>query len=188
MRALRWAFCIVLPCLAATTGASAQQRMTDQLFGISYDPKKVHFERMPPVLAEKCPRLQDRYVAAWVYGHLKTADSEYFLISGLMEFQEDKPGGAHTIAPEEGDGLIVALRGSQCLVDQASYFFDQSINPAKTATPIMVPKSVLTGILQESFKRYVIAFGGKQEFLKRVKPSAALPFVREQIEIFEREP
>jgi hypothetical protein len=73
-------------------------------------------------------------------------------------------------------------------VDQASYFFDQTINPAKTATPIMVPKSVLTGILQDAFKRYVIAFGGKQEFLKRAKPSAALPFVREQIEIFARAP
>lgn len=96
--------------------------------------------------------------------------------------------GPHTIAPEEGEGLIVALRGSQCLVDQAGYFFDQSINPAKTATPIMAPKSVLSGILQESFKRYAIAFGGKQEFLKRVKPSAALPFVRGQLEIFEREP
>jgi len=182
------ALCLILLCLTTSAGASAQQRMIDQLFGVSYDPQKVHFDRMPPGLVEKCPRLRDRYVAAWIYGHLKTADSEYFLISGLMEFQEDKPGGAHTIAPEEGDGLIVALRGSQCLVDQASYFFDQTINPAKTATPIMVPKSVLTGILQDAFKRYVIAFGGKQEFLKRAKPSAALPFVREQIEIFARAP
>jgi hypothetical protein len=162
--------------------------MADQLFGILYEPEKVHFERMPPDLPEKCPRLRGRYVAAWVYGHLKTADSEYFLISGLMEFQEDKPGGARTIAPEEGDGVAVVLQGSQCLVDQAGYFFDQRINPAKNATPITVPTSVSTGILRDAFKRYVIAFGGKQEFLKRVKPSAALPFVREQLEIFEREP
>jgi hypothetical protein len=86
------AFCLILLCLITSAGATAQQRMTDQLFGISYDPKKVHFERMPSALVEKCPRLRDRYVAAWVYGHLKTADSEYFLISGLVEFEEDKPG------------------------------------------------------------------------------------------------
>src|SRR5580658_1185909 len=109
MRTLGWGLCLVLLGLATSTAASAQQRMTDQLFGILYDPEKVHFDRMPPTLPEKCPRLQGRYVAAWVYGHFKTADSEYFLISGLMEFQEDKPGGARTIAPEEGDGLIVAL-------------------------------------------------------------------------------
>jgi hypothetical protein len=170
--------------------ARTRQFMTDQLFGISYDPEKVHFERMPPTLPGKCPRLQGRYVAAWVYGHFKTADSEYFLISGLMEFQEDKPGGARTIAPEEGDGLVVELRGSQCLVDQAGYFLMQGVNPGKTATPIMVPKSVLTGILQDSFKRYVVAFGGRQEFLSRVKPikpNALLPIVREQLEIFEKD-
>jgi hypothetical protein len=188
MRTHGWALLLVFVGLTTSVGASAQVRMTDQLFGISYDPDKVHFDKMPPVLAQKCPRLQGRYVAAWVYGHFKTPDSEYFLISGLMEFQEDKPGGARTIAPEEGDGLVVVLRGSQCLVDDAGYFLMQEVNPGKTATPIMVPASVLTGILQDSFRRYVIAFGEKQEFLKRVKPSAALPFVREQFEIFAKDP
>jgi len=83
----------------------------------------------------------------------------------------------------------VALRGSQCLVDQADYFLMQRVNPGKTATPIMVPRSVLTGILQDSFKRYVVAFGGRQDFLSRVKPikpNALVPIVREQLEAFEK--
>jgi hypothetical protein len=188
MRPLRWALCLVLLVLTASISASAQQRMADQLFGILYDPEKVHFDRMPSTLPEKCPSLRGRYVAAWVYGHFKTVDSEYFLISGLMEFREDTPGGARTIAPEEGDGLAVALQGSRCLVDQAGYFFDQGVNSAKNATPIMVPTSVLTGILQDAFKRYVVAFGGRREFLEHVNPRAALPLVREQLEIFEKEP
>lgn len=61
--------------------APPTQLMTDQLFGIPYDPQKVHFEKMPPRLALQCPRLHDRYVTAWVYGHFKTADSEYFRTS-----------------------------------------------------------------------------------------------------------
>jgi hypothetical protein len=165
----------------------AQESMTDPLFGISYDRQRVHFERMPSLLMENCPRLHGRYVAAWDYGHFKIPDSEYFLISGLMESHEDVPGETRTIGPDEGGGLVVALQGSKCLVDQAEYFLTQGVNPAKSATPIMVPKSVLSGILRDSFKKYVIAIGGKQEFLKHVKPNALLPIVREQLEIFQND-
>src|SRR5271168_2389322 len=101
MRIAGRAFCLISLCLITSAGASAQQRMVDQLFGILYDPQKIHFERMPQTLPAKCPGLRGRYVDAWVYGHLKTADSEYFLISGLMEFHEDKPGGARSVAPDE---------------------------------------------------------------------------------------
>ena len=183
----RWKLCLVSFCFAAAA-ARAQKVMSDPLFGIVYDPQRVRFEKMPPALPGECPRLKGRYVSAWVYGHFKAAESEYFLISGLMESQADEPGGARTIAPEEAGGLAVALRGSECFVDQTEYFLTQGVNPGKTATPIMVPKSVLTGILKDSFKKYVTAFGGKQKFLKHVKPKAALPIVREQLEIFEKDP
>ena len=160
--------------------------MADPLFGISYDRETVHFGRMPSRLTESCPRLRGRYVDAWAYGHLQTPDAEYFLISGLMESHADEPGGARTIAPDEGGGVVVALRGSDCLVDQVEYFLTQHINPAKSATPVIVPASVLNGILQDAFKKYLVAFGGKQEFLKRVKRNAALPVVQEQLETFEK--
>jgi hypothetical protein len=187
MRTSRWALCVVLFYFPGIVVAQTQKLMTDPLFGISYDRQRVHFERMPPLLEKNCTRLHGRYVAAWAYGHFKTADSEYFLVSGLMESQEDEPRGARTIAPDEGGGLVVALQGSKCLVDQAEYFLMQATNPAKKATPIMVPREVLTGILQDAFKKYVIAFGGKQEFLKHVKPNALLPVVREQLETFEKD-
>lgn len=185
---LKRTFCVILLCLSLNTIAQAQNSMTDPLFGISYDRRKVHFERMPPRLSEKCPRLKGRYVAAWVYGHLKTADSEYFLISGLMESQEDNPGGARTIAPDEGDGVAVALRGSMCLVDQGDYFLTQNINRAKNATPIVAPEEDVTGVLKDAFKRYVAAFGGKQKLVELVKPDViGPPNVRKEFEIFARE-
>jgi len=187
IRTCRWPLFLLLLCFAAEFVAHAQKVMGDPLFGIAYDPQQVHFEEMPPVLTQKCPRLRGRYVAAWVYGHFKTYDSEYFVISGLVEFHEEKPRAARAIAPEEGDGLIVALRGSQCLVDQADYFFDQGINPAKNATPIIVPTVVLTGILQDAFERCSSAFGGRQECLKRAHPDAIGPsIIRKQLEAFRK--
>jgi hypothetical protein len=168
--------------------AQSPKLMGDPLFGITYDPLKVHFEKLSPTLSEKCTKLKGKYVAAWIYGHFKTADSEYFLISGLIQVQEDKPGGAWSIVQEDDDGLIVALQGSKCLVDQAGYFYEQKINPARTATPITAPPSVVSGILQDAFRRDVVAFGGKQEFLKQVKPNAVLPIVRGEFEKFEKDP
>lgn len=174
--------------LTAVVAAPAQHVMPDPFCSVSYDPQSVHFEKMPTDLISRCPKLRGRYVAAWVYGHLKTSDSEYFLISGLMQFHDEETGRATSIAPEEGDGLAVALRGSTCLVDQADYFLSQAINPAKKATPIVAPPGVVSGILHDGFKRCAAAFGGKQEFLKRVKPGVAIPPVEEQLEIFKKEP
>ncbi len=190
MRRCKWILCVVLFSLAATAMAQSGKLklMTDPLFGISYNRQTAHFEEMPSLLVGSCPRLHGRYVRAWLYGHLKTADSEYFVISGLMESRADEPGGARRIAPDEGGGVIVALRGSECIVDQTEYFLTQNINPAKTATPIMVPAPVLNGILQDAFRKYAEAFGGKQEFLKHVNRKAALPVVRQQLETFEKGP
>lgn len=166
---------------------SARRRILGEksIFAVEYDPSRVHFERIPASIIGSCPNLQDRYVEGWVYGHLKTDSTEYFVVSGLMQFEEDKPGGARTIAAEEGDGIAVALRVSTRLVDQADYFFDQKVNPAKHATRITAPKSDLIGIMQDAFKRCAIAFEGKQECLKRAHPDAIGPeTIRQQLEIF----
>ena len=188
LRTRRRFFCVPLLCLFAAGAASAQHKMSDPLFGILYDPQKAHFEKMPTDLAERCPKLRGRYVTAWVYGHLKASDAEYFLIAGLMEFQEDSPRGSRTIAPEEDGGLVVALTSSQCRVDLDEYFFPQEINPAKKATPITASPTVVNGILQDAFQKYATAFGGKQALLKLVKPGVAVPPVDEQLEVFKREP
>lgn len=178
----------LLLCASAVPASAQQQKLSEPLFGIPYDPRKIHFGKMPNDLVTHCPKLQGRYVAAWVYGHLKTSDSEYFLIYGLMEFQEDSPRATRTVAPEEGDGLAVALRGSTCLVDQADYFFSQDVNPAKKETPIMVPAAIVNGLLWDAFQKYVAAFGGKQAFLKLVKRGVAIPPVQDQLDLFAKQP
>jgi hypothetical protein len=118
VRPIVWAMIICLS--SAEMWAQSSTLMSDPLFGITYDPQKIQFEKMPSLLTERCPRLKRRYVAAWVYGHFKTTDSEYFLVSGLMESTEDSARGARTVVPEEGSGLVVALHGSACIVDQST--------------------------------------------------------------------
>lgn len=188
MKASRRLLSVLILSLIAVGATRAQHMMSDQLFGIQYDPQKVHFEKMPTSLVSRCHELRGRYVAAWVYGHFQAGDAEYFLISGLMKFHSEEPAGGTSIAPEEDDGLAVALRGSTCLVDEAGYFLSQQINPAKKATPIVAPPAVISGILQDSFKRLVSAFGSKQEFLKRVKRGVAIPPIDEQLEVFKKNP
>lgn len=181
-----WAIGFMVLLFSTLSVVRSATMMTDPLFGITYDPLKVHFENLPPLLATKCAKLKGRYARAWIYGHLKTTDTEYFLISGLIEVQEDKPGGAKSIAPEDDDGLIVELQGSKCLVDQAGYFYQQEVNPAKTATAITAPASVVSAILQDAIRRDASAFGGKEEFVKLIKRDALLPIVRTEFEKFEK--
>jgi len=171
--------------MSVETLAQSPKTMSDPLFGITYDAQRVYFEKLSASLSTICSKLRGRYVKAWVYGHFKTPEYEYFLVSGLMEYQEDKPVGRRTIAPDEGNGLIVALHASECLADQTDYFFAQRTNPAKQATPIRASESVLDGILADAFRRYSAAFGGRSEFIMRVKFGAiGPPLVRKQFEAF----
>jgi hypothetical protein len=162
--------------------------MEDPLFGIAYDPHVVKFQPIPPSLLTRCPGLRAQYVRGWIYGHLKSAGSEYYLVSGLMPYHGVNKRQPE-IAPDESGGLALALRGKKCLVDQADYFLTQKINPAAGATPIAAPRSVVNRILQNVFERYTAAFGGKEQFLKQVTPEAIGPHVvLEQLGKFEGSP
>jgi hypothetical protein len=184
LRTFRRSLCALLLGLIATAAASAQHMMSDPLFGISYDPQKIHFEKMPLRLTQVCGELRGRYVAAWSYGRFQDADGEYFLISGLMEFHSEEPDGVTSIAPEEGEGLLVELSASRCYVNEANWSTPEEVR--KGATPPPIPPAVMNGLLSDAFKKYTIAFGGKQEFSRHIKPGVAFPYVDRQVEIFAK--
>lgn len=189
LRTCRRFFCVPLLCLLAAGAASAQHTTSDPLFGIQYDPQKVHFEKMPAHLTNACKELRTLYVAAWSYGHFQTADAEYFLIAGLVQFHDEETGRATSIGPEEDDGLLVELRGSRCRVGGANWSLPENV--AEGATSPTVPLSVMNGILWDAFRKFTIAFGGKQRFLeqfKGIRRDALLPLVRQQLAIFEKGP
>jgi hypothetical protein len=182
-----WSVLAFVSVMTVSTMATARHLMEDPLFGITYDAHIVNFQPIPASLLMRCPDLKAEYVRGWIYGRLKTADSEYFLVSGLMTYRRGGGKGAPDIAPDESGGLAVAVRGQKCLVDQADYFLTQTANPAAGATSITVPRSILDGILEDAFERYVKAFGGKEKFLKQVTPDAIGPhIVREELERFEQ--
>jgi len=182
-----WISAVLVILVSTLATGQSRHMMDDPLFAIRYDPEEVHFESVPSSLLKRCPRLRGQYVVAWVYGHLKTTDSEYYLISGLRQHRDQVTGATSDIAPDETGGLAVALRGSTCRVDLTDDVLDQKVSPAKDATPIAVPKSVVGEILQDAFERYAKAFGGKQKFLSQVAPGAIGPHVvLEQLEVYEK--
>jgi hypothetical protein len=186
LRTCQRLLCGFLLSFVAAVVASAQHMMSDPLFGIAYDPQRVHFERMPARLTQACKELRGRYVAAWSYGHFRDADAEYFLIAGLMEFHSEEPGGPTSIAPEEGEGLLVELSASRCYVNEANWSTPEEV--AEGATPAPIPLAVMNGLLSDAFKKYATAFGGKQEFLKHIMPGVAWPRVQQQLDIFAKGP
>ncbi len=177
---------------AAGAGSeSVPSKIVDPFFLIPYDPAKVRFEPMPAVVKDRCPELRRLYVRAWVYSHAKTDDAEYFIVYGQIRVSSEKHPGQFTTSLEDDDGLVVALRGKECLIDQWQFFLRKKINPAKTATPIPASDKDFDAIAADLFRKYQKAFRGKKGFLDRVTPDARHdlpPVVLKQLEIFEKEP
>lgn len=174
--------------LSGTTMVIAQSTITDPFFLITYDYQKIHFEEMPSYLEKQCTDLRHRYTHAWVYSHVKTADADFYVIYGKMRVADESRPGASYEDVEEGDGLSVALRGSKCFVDQTDFFFEQKINPAHDATPISASNPLLAQIADDLLRRYVLAFGSKAEFLKKVSPNAIdgmSPIIKARFEKFK---
>jgi len=165
--------------------AHAQSVMYDPLFGISYDPQKVHFENAPLAIKTHCLGVSDRYTRAWVCAHWKTEDAEYFIISGFLKTHRN----GHVAETEQDFGVAVALRGSKCIDDQSEYFLRQEVNRAHDAAPIKAGDSALSGIAADALNRYAKAFGGKKAFLKHVTEGARddlPPVVLKQLQLFEK--
>lgn len=166
-------------------------RMRDPMFAIHYDPAKIHFDGIPTLLNKRCPALRGVYLKGWVYAHLKKQDVEYFLVSGVVEYKsEDSKSEASQIGPEEGDGLVVELRGTKCAVDAADSVFWRDANTQRGLPPkISLSDEILYEIATEMLLRYEGAFGGKEAFLhligRNIRQSLP-PSVAAQLAVFEK--
>ncbi|HEY6464614.1 MAG TPA: hypothetical protein VIY69_01400 [Candidatus Acidoferrales bacterium] len=168
--------------LSACSVASAQSKRFDPFFWIDYDPSKIHFEVMPATLPKQCADLRNRYTRAWVYAHVKTADTEYYILYGDIHGY-----------PEDDNGVTVAIRGSKCLTDDTYSFYAQDVDPVSKTTPISASSDVFEALSSDLLERYVKAFGSKADFLKSVDPRSLreneLPAVlKARFESFARVP
>jgi hypothetical protein len=177
--------CLLSP-MAVAQGPSS---VVDPFFLIEYNPGIIHFESIPASLSNRCKTLQNFYANGWVYGHVKTGDTEYFITYGYVTVDFEDGHGSMAVVPEEDGALAIELRDQSCRVDQAQFFLRKQINPAKNATPITVPDSALDAIAADIVDRYAQAFGGKSKFLPHVTPLARNdlpPVVRKQLEKLEQ--
>lgn len=163
--------------------------MGDPLFGIEYDPQKVHFEAMPASMVTLCPELRARYTKAWVFAHFSTGNGEYFLVSGLMKMPSEEHRGSFSLEPDEG-GMAVGIQGATCVAEQSENFLWQQRNRAQHGSRIVVADAVLNAIAEDALNRYAHAFGSKRDFLRSLTPEDRQflsPPLRKQLEIFEKQ-
>jgi hypothetical protein len=170
---------------AATLAAQTPRSMDDPLFAIRYNPQTVKFENLPSSLLKQCKDLKGRYKGAWVYGHAKTSNAEYFIVSGLMEdFDEEKERYTGHFSPDE-TGLIVAISASTCAAkaqDDLIWIKDSPIWNLSEPT--------FNSLVADIFRRYSEAFGSKRKFLKSIGAdrSFLLPELRTRLDAYEKQP
>jgi hypothetical protein len=166
------------------TVTRSAQPMADPLFGISYNPQRVHFEEAPKSISVLCAGLRDRKL--WVYARWDTPETQYFIVSGFMKFWPDGPGRPGT---EPDLGIAVALHAGGCTEDNPEWLLWGDARPVGVPPPLTRSKDVLIGLVTDALERYAKAFGGKANFLKQLSPSdrsGLPPILQEQLEIFGR--
>lgn len=190
---LIWILSIALMFGDSTSGAQKKKHvhlMADPLFGIAYNPQEVKFEEAPALIRRLCLNLRDRKM--WIYGHWKTEETEYFILSGFIGVYPDIPGRDNP--PQTGIqpdivGTAVAITGTKCLDDISEYFLRGEVDPnVEPGSSPIAPEAVLNEIAADAMERYARAFGGKQQFLEKLTPEdrkAVAPVVQKQLERFE---
>lgn len=174
--------------LLSPTGKTQQQQpMEDPLFGISYNPNKVRFEPVTTSLSEQCTELRTKYDRAWIYGHWKGVDAEYFIVSGLAKFHHEESGAPY-VAPDFG--TAVELTSSRCISAHIDYLM---LGDAAVGTHPFVGlnDTILAHISEDALERYAKAFGGKINFLDHLPKKNRdnlPPALQKQLEIFEKHP
>jgi hypothetical protein len=158
--------------------------MGDPLFGMSYDTTKVRFEEAPALVSQLCSEL--RGLKLWLYAAQRTADAQFYIVSGLVLVRPDGQGPTDA-EPDGGDA--VEIRGTKCHLSTLDWLLSEKVNPSPTAPK--TSKQVVEALLSDALARYVRAFGGKQNFVRalsdsRVSPADLPPILRNQLQAFEK--
>jgi hypothetical protein len=176
---------------ALAVAQPSTHRIVDPFFLIEYDPTNVHFDTIPPLIENRCPQLRGYYVKAWVYGHLKTHESEYFIVDGYVKIESEDHPGHFSVVQDDGYGYIIEIRAGGCVVEATPYVFFPDLNKGKnSAAKLHISDAVLAAISAELLERYARAFGGKNQFLKKIKTSGLsnLPsLIKKQLEEFDNQ-
>ncbi len=170
---------------ASQVGRGNFETMGDPLFGVTYDVAKVHFEGAPSSVSQLCSELRGRR-RMWLYAAWDTPQAHYLVVSGLIQVHRD---GSSKEPPsfEPDAGVAVELRGTQCRLSSVDWLFSEKVNPDPRAPKIT--QQILNGLVSDALRRYVAAFGGRQNFLREIEKSHVelddlSPVLRRQLQTF----
>lgn len=144
--------------------------MADPLFGMSYNASEIHFERAPARINQLCRELRDREL--WVYAVDKTAEAEYFIVSGFLVVRPDtRAEKSAGLEPDGGDA--VEIQGESCYLGTLDWLLSGKMNPSPTAPK--ASRQVLEALVSDAVTRYVAAFGGKQNLIRALSSNHVVP-------------
>jgi len=191
---------VLLPGLLSSTSVAAQgssttRTMEDPLFGLSYDPRAIHFSDAPKTVGQRCSDLRKSHL--WVFGSFKTASAEYYLVSRFVHEAPDLPDAkaAARVAARDSEpdnGTVVAIAGLRCSTSDLMFALSGSLpSDSLPDGPEWLPGShakdicdsrgnchyefrsraeaaILEGLEADALNRYAEAFGGEGRFRERL--------------------
>lgn len=133
-------------------------RVTDPIFGLSYDPAKIRFEDAADVVA-RCAELTNARWGrrAWVYARNSESSGTYLVLGGLYERRESPAKGERRLELDPKGVLLRDHEGKCDLIGPAREVFEYPVDGVTSAT--------LQALARDAVRRYAEAFGGKQPFL-----------------------
>lgn len=155
---LRRALVVLAIGIGQAAAAAEPATIRDPVFGLSYRPASVVFDRLPSEVQVACPDLTterwDR--KAWVYGATQDGERRYFVIGGL--FVQRSPVAYRP----DRQGAVLVIEGGRCtLLGPASEVFE--------TRPDTIPLAALMRLGRDVRARYDHAFRGRDAFEREVK-------------------
>jgi len=152
-------------------------RVTDPIFGLSYDPAKIRFEDAAEVVA-RCAELTNARWSrrAWLYARNVESSGTYLVLGGLYERREPPAKGEKRFEFDPKGVLLREHEGRCDLIGPAREVFEYPVDGVAPGT--------LQALARDAARRYAEAFGDKQKFLAalaRAKKQADLDNPRASI-------
>ena len=152
-------------------------RITDPIFGLSYDSAKVRFEEVADVVA-RCPELANERWGRRVFLFARSVEPSgtYMVLGGLYE-RRAPPARGETRFETDPKGVLLREHESKCeLLGPAREVFEYPVDGVTAET--------LRALARDAVARYATAFGGSPRFLAalaRAKKRADLTNARAAI-------
>jgi hypothetical protein len=137
--------------------AQTLPRVTDPIFGLSFEAAKVRFEEAGELLA-RCPELANARWSRrlWLFARSVEPSGSYAVVGGLYE-RRDPPNGEKRFEPDP-KGVLLRERDSKCdLTGPAREVFDYPVDGVASET--------LRALARDAVNRYSAAFGGEAKLL-----------------------